>query len=400
MYDVIIHGGAMTGATLALALANNPQYPLNIAVIERQIPNFHQQQGFDARCIALSQGTCQRFAQIPLSQANDKKQHLWQAIQSFATPIKQIHVSDKGNAGILQFNAAEFHLEQLGAVVELHQIGKLLLDQIELQTNIDYFCPDEIIAVKPLSQHIQVTLKSQRHLTAKLLVGADGVPSKVAQLSHISQQTLRDYQQTAIIANIQTQQAHHYRAFERFTSQGPIALLPLGENRMTLVWCVQHIDDLLSLSEQAFLARLQQAFGWRLGKLEQCGQRFAYPLKLIKAEQSIQPRVVLVGNAAQTLHPIAGQGFNLAIRDVLALSEYIQQRVKQGADFGDYVQLRDYQQQRQQDQANIINLTDSLVSIFANELLPMKIGRNLGLLTLAQSRLLRQHFAKLTLGWV
>ncbi|MDG6895006.1 2-octaprenyl-6-methoxyphenyl hydroxylase [Volucribacter amazonae] len=390
----------MTGATLALALANNPQYPLKIAVIERQPQNFHQQQGFDARCIALAQGSCQRFAQIPLSQSNQIRQHLWQAIQSFATPIKQIHVSDKGKAGIVQFHAEEFHLDQLGAVVELHQVGKLLLEQIALQPHIDYFCPDEMVEIIPLPQHIQVTLKSQRILTAKLLVGADGVPSKVAQLSHIPQQTLRDYQQTAIITNIQTQQDHQYRAFERFTSQGPIALLPLGEKRMTLVWCVTQIDDLLSLSEQTFLAKLQQAFGWRLGKLEQCGQRFAYPLKLIKAEQYIQPRVVLVGNAAQTLHPIAGQGFNLAIRDILALSEYIQQQVKQGTDFGDYTQLQHYQQQRQQDQANIINLTDGLVSLFANDLLPMKIGRNFGLLALAQSCLLRQHFAKQTLGWV
>lgn len=400
MYDVIIHGGAMTGATLALALANHSQRPLKIAVIERQVPNFHQQQGFDARCIALSQGTCQRFAQIPLSQTKDHNTNLWQAIQAFATPIKQIHVSDQGNAGILQFNAKEFHLEQLGAVVALHQVGKLLLEQIQQQGNIDYFCPDEIIEVTHLPQQIQVTLKSHQHLTAKLLVGADGVPSKVAQLSHIPQTILRDYQQTAIITNIQIQQDHQYRAFERFTSQGPIALLPLDQKRMTLVWCVKHIDDLLSLPEQAFLAKLQQAFGWRLGKLEQCGQRFAYPLKLVKAEQSIQPRVVLVGNAAQTLHPIAGQGFNLAIRDVLALSDAIQHNEKQGKDIGEYAQLLHYQQQRQQDQGNIINLTDSLVSIFANELLPMKIGRNLGLFTLAQSRLLRQHFAKLTLGWV
>lgn len=396
MYDVIIHGGGIAGTTLALAIAQ-AQPQLRLAIIERQLPNNHQQGGFDARCIALSQGTCQRFDRIKLTPQGTS---LWQKIEKFATPIKQIHVSDRGHAGLVQFNAQEFGLSTLGAVVELSQVGQLLLQQIAKLPQIHHFCPDEIVAIHTTEQAIKVELKSQNQLSAKLLVGADGTCSKVAQLTGISSQLLQDYQQTAIITNIQIQQDHQYRAFERFTAEGPIALLPLADKLMTLVWCVKQADELLTLNEQAFLTKLQQAFGWRLGKFLQAGKPIAYPLKLSKASQSIQPRVVLIGNAAQTLHPIAGQGFNLGIRDVLQLVENINQSITQKQDIGDFARLQDYKMQRQQDQQQIIHLTDGLVSIFANQLLPMEIGRNIGLFMLAQSSLLRQHFAKPTLGWV
>lgn len=396
MYDVIIHGGGIAGATLALALAHS-QPQLRLAIIERQLPHKHQQGGFDARCIALSQGSCQRLNRIRLTPQGAS---LWQAIEKIATPIQQIHVSDRGHAGLVQFSAQEFGLAALGAVVELSQVGQLLLQQLALLPQIDYFCPDEIIKLQISEQAIQVELKSGQPLSAKLLVGADGTYSKVAQLAGIESELLQDYQQTAIITNLQLQQAHQYQAFERFTEQGPIALLPLGHNRMTLVWCVKQAAPLLALDEAAFLAQLQQTFGWRLGKFLQCGKPSAYPLKLVKASQLIKPRLVLIGNASQTLHPIAGQGFNLGIRDVLALVDNINQSIQQGQDIGDFSRLQSYKTKRYADQQQIIQLTDGLVGIFANQLLPLAIGRNLGLFTLAQSSLLRQHFAKPTLGWI
>ncbi|QLB12310.1 2-octaprenyl-6-methoxyphenol hydroxylase /2-octaprenyl-3-methyl-6-methoxy-1,4-benzoquinol hydroxylase [Bisgaardia hudsonensis] len=399
-YDVVIVGGAMAGATLALALSSNTQGRIKIAVLEKQAPKKHHSSGFDARCIALSDGSCQRFNAIQL--ANGKS--LWQQIQPLSTPITQIHVSDKGHAGLVEFKSDEFGLAQLGAVIELQKTGSILLEAINQYPNIDYIAPVEIdcidIQENNNNNFAKITLKNDRTLQARLVVGADGTFSQVAQSAGISQNIIQEYQQTAVITNVLVQQAHQGRAFERFTDEGPVALLPMENNLMSLVWCVKEVEPLLKLDDSAFLNQLQQRFGWRLGKLQQCGQRFAYPLNLYQAEQHIQNRVALIGNSVQTLHPIAGQGFNLGIRDVMNLAEIIAQGYLQGIDFGCYSWLEKYANTRENDQQHIMTLTNGLLSVFANNLLPFQVGRNLGLMALSQSSLLRQYFAKPTLGWV
>lgn len=395
-YDVVIIGGAMAGATLALALSAKTQGQMRIAIVEKQAPQQHQQSGFDARCIALSDGSCQRLNRIQLPD----KQRLWQKIQGIATPIKQIHVSDKGHSGIVEFSAHEFDLEALGAVVELQQMGQCLLQAIQQYPHLDYLAPQQVEQIEYLPSAVKIRLKNDRTLRAKLLVGADGSRSQVASAASIEQQLQREYGQTAIITNVQVQQPHQYRAFERFTDEGPLALLPMAGNLMSLVWCVKQPQVLMSLDENAFLQQLQQRFGWRLGKLQQCGKRFAYPLNLYRAAQHIQPRTALVGNAAQTLHPVAGQGFNLGIRDLMALADVVADNFAAQQDIGDYALLQRYEEIRQADQQHIIQLTDSLVSVFANNLLPLQLARNLGLMALSQCRLAKQHFAKATLGWL
>ena len=395
-YDIVIVGGAMTGTTLALALSAFTNGKMKIAVLERQPVKQHQQSGFDARCIALSDGSCQKFAQIILPDG----QNLWQKIQPFSTHIEQIHVSDKGHSGIVEFSAREFHLQQLGAVIELQQVGQILLQAVEQSDNIDYLCPVEIAHIERSQDGVKISLKNDRTLTAQLLIGADGTKSEVASAVNISQEMLHDYGQTAIIANVQTQQPHQNRAFERFTTEGPLALLPMKDNLMSLVWCVRHADELLQADENSFLTRLQQQFGWRLGRFQRCGQRFAYPLTLSCAAQHVQARTVLIGNAAQTLHPIAGQGFNLGIRDVMTLVNILSYAYLQQQEIGDDALLQQYENKRKADQKQMIQLTDGLLTIFANNLLPLQIGRNLGLMALAQSSMLRQYFAKPTLGWI
>ncbi|MDY4594032.1 MAG: 2-octaprenyl-6-methoxyphenyl hydroxylase [[Pasteurella] aerogenes] len=395
-YDVVIIGGAMAGATLALALSAKTQGQMRIAIAEKQAPQQHQQSGFDARCIALSDGSCQRLNRIQLPD----KQRLWQKIQGIATPIKQIHVSDKGHSGIVEFSAHEFDLEALGAVVELQQMGQCLLQAMQQYPHLDYLAPQQVEQIEYLPSAVKIRLKNDRTLRAKLLVGADGSRSQVASAASIEQQLQREYGQTAIITNVQVQQPHQYRAFERFTDEGPLALLPMAGNLMSLVWCVKQPQALMSLDENAFLQQLQQRFGWRLGKLQQCGKRFAYPLNLYRAAQHIQPRTALVGNAAQTLHPVAGQGFNLGIRDLMALADVVADNFAAQQDIGDYALLQRYEEIRQADQQHIIQLTDSLVSVFANNLLPLQLARNLGLMALSQCRLAKQHFAKATLGWL
>ena len=395
-YDIVIVGGAMTGTTLALALSAFTNGKMKIAVLERQPVKQHRQSGFDARCIALSDGSCQKFARIILPDG----QNLWQKIQPFSTHIEQIHVSDKGHSGIVEFSAREFHLQQLGAVIELQQVGQILLQAVEQSDNIDYLCPVEIAHIERLQDSVKISLKNDRTLTAQLLIGADGTRSEVASAVNISQEMLHDYGQTAIIANVQIQQPHQNRAFERFTTEGPLALLPMKDNLMSLVWCVRHADELLQADENSFLTRLQQQFGWRLGRFQRCGQRFAYPLTLSRAAQHVQARTVLIGNAAQTLHPIAGQGFNLGIRDVMTLANILSYAYLQQQEIGYDALLQQYENKRKADQKRMIQLTDGLLTIFANNLLPLQIGRNLGLMALAQSSMLRQYFAKPTLGWI
>ncbi|MBN6067144.1 2-octaprenyl-6-methoxyphenyl hydroxylase [Aggregatibacter actinomycetemcomitans] len=395
-YDVVIVGGAMSGATLALALASQTQNQMKIAVIEKQMPQFHQQSGFDARHIALSAGSCQRLNDIRLA----NQQSLWQDIRPLTTPIKQIHISDKGHSGIVEFDAQEFHLDQLGATVALTQVGQHLLNAVGQYSHIDYLAPRSVQRLERYAEQVEITLDNNDVLTAKLVVGADGNHSAVSSAVGISQEILHQYGQTAIITNIEVQQPHDYRAFERFTAEGPIALLPVGEKRMSLVWCVHDAEPLMALDETAFLAQVQRTFGWRLGKLQRCGQRFCYPLILSRATQHIQERVALVGNAAQTLHPVAGQGFNLGIRDVTQLAKVVSDAFHAGADIGAYSVLQQYAQQRANDQQQMLRFTDNLVSIFANDFLPLQIARNLGLMTLAQSSMLRQAFAKPTLGWI
>ena len=222
-YDVVIVGGAMSGATLALALASLTRGRMHIAVIEKQplqSPSQNgQKNGFDARHIALSAGSCRHFSHIQLP----SQYSLWDYIQPITTPIKQIHISDKGHSGIVEFNASEFHLEQLGATIALNQVGQYLLNAIGQYANIDYLAPHSVQQIERCAEQVEITLDNHQKLSTKLVVGADGSRSAVASAVNISQEILHDYGQTAIIANVETQQPHHHRAFERFTAEGPIA---------------------------------------------------------------------------------------------------------------------------------------------------------------------------------
>lgn len=393
-YDIIINGGGINGITLALAIQSASKNRLKIAVVERFPLQTHQVGGFDARSIALSDGTCRKLAQISLSNGVN----LWQHIKPIIEPIKHIHVSDQGHSGLVEFTATQFHLSQLGCVVELQTIGQMLYQLLAQFPDITLYCPQQIEHIQQTAERVVVQLDNQQKLTALLLVAADGTNSPIATQCGINTQITHDYQQTAIIANVQTSELHRGRAFERFTKNGPLALLPMRNNLLSLVWCVRtiEIERLMSLSDSAFLAQLQQTFGWRLGKFVQMGKRVAYPLRLQQAEKLFSHRLVLIGNAAQTLHPIAGQGFNLGIRDVMTLAE----QIAQTAQIGSMQMLNAYAEQRAIDRQKTIALTDNLVSIFANDLLPLQVGRNVALLALSHSTQLKRQFARRTLGWV
>lgn len=350
-FDLIIVGGGMVGASLACALTNTS---LNIAVIEAFEPHSQQQASYDDRGIALAYGSQRIFEAMGL----------WEQLAVHSTAISDIHVSDRGHFGITRLSAQDENVPALGQVITARSMGQVLSQALTQQDNLDVICPANVVSLTQHDDSVELVLSDGRHLSAKLIVAADGAHSTIRQLLNLGALE-HDYQQTAITANITPERAHQGRAFERFTDSGPIALLPMSDNRCSLVWTVSSGDEeaLLKLSENDFLEQLQDRFGYRLGKLKQVGQRNSYPLKLMQADQPIQQRIVLIGNAAHSLHPIAGQGFNLGLRDVAALADVL---ADGSEDCGGPRLLHDYAQWRQQDQDTVIDNTNSLVNIFSN----------------------------------
>ncbi|MBM4952816.1 2-octaprenyl-6-methoxyphenyl hydroxylase [Vibrio parahaemolyticus] len=387
-YDVVIAGGAMAGATLALAIEHLSQGALRVAVVEPFKAQSDQHPGFDSRSIALSYGTVNLLRHL----------ELWSAIEPFSTPIEHIHVSDRSHAGMTDITKHDVGVEALGYVVELADVGRVYQELLTHSTAIDLYCPDSAKHITRTQENVTIELASGELLNAKLLVAADGAVSQCCQQIGL-ELSEHDFGQVAVIANIVTQEPHQGRAFERFTENGPVALLPMSDNRMSLVWCLRpdEAQIVMELSESEFLERLQQDFGWRLGAMQKVGLRASYPLLLRHRKQNISHRFAIVGNAAQTLHPIAGQGFNLGIRDVVTLAEEL---VKQGEDVGRYQGLIRFSQRREADRNETIWLTSSLVHVFSNDLLAMRIGRNTALAAMDNLSFFKQPLLRHTLGLV
>ena len=309
--SVLIVGGGMTGATLALAISRLTGGALPVHLIEAQDPHSSRHPGFDDRAIALAAGTCQQLARIGI----------WQRLAERATPIQRVHVSDRGHAGFVNLAAADYGLSALGQVVELHDVGQRLFGLLREAPGVTLHCPAKVEAVSRSQESVSLTLEGGKIINGKLLVAADGSRSALGARCGISWQQ-QPYEQLAIIANVSTALPHEGRAFERFTEHGPLAMLPMSQGRCSLVWChpQSRHDEVLSWSDERFRHELQQAFGWRLGRIVHAGKRSVYPLSLTRASRTVAHRLALVGNAAQTLHPIAGQGFNLGLRDVMSLA--------------------------------------------------------------------------------
>ncbi len=392
-FDVVIAGGAMTGATLALMLDSAFSGALSIAVVEPfQVDQQHP--GFDSRSIALSYGTVQILQHF----------QLWPEIEKVATTITHISVTDQGHAGMTDIDADRENLYALGYVVELADVGRLYQQLLAQSASISWLCPERIAQVDRSQDQVTIGLQQGQTITTKLLVAADGALSECSQQLGLALDE-HDFHQVAVIANIGLDQPHQGRAFERFTASGPLALLPMSDNRMSLVWCVasERAEQLLQLDESDFLEQLQQQFGWRLGKLVKVGERVSYPLIMRSRPQTISHRFAVVGNAAQTLHPIAGQGFNLGIRDVVSLVESLlmaKNAAEESLDVGEYSYLNHYQNRRQTDRQLTMMMTSSLVHLFSNQWLPTMVGRNLGLMISDTIPCLNKPLLQRTLGLV
>ncbi|NHB90947.1 2-octaprenyl-6-methoxyphenyl hydroxylase [Photorhabdus cinerea] len=388
--NVIIVGGGMTGATLALAISSLSKGQIHVSLIEAAEPE-QKHPGFDARAIALAYGTCQRLQQIGV----------WSALEDYVIPITHVHVSDRGHAGLVNLSAKDYNIPALGNVIELYDAGQCLFGLLKNSLGVTLYCPSKVLAVERTTSSVIVTLDNGEQLRGELLVAADGSHSAIGHSCHIQRQQHR-YEQVAVITNVLTSEHPQGRAFERFTEYGPLALLPMSGGRSSLVWChrLEQQKEIAAWNNEQFLRQLQRAFGWRLGKILAVGQRHSYSLTLSTANQQVSHRLALVGNAAQTLHPIAGQGFNLGMRDVMTLAQIVSQAFAVGQDIGTYSVLANYQQQRVSDRENTIGMTDGLIRIFANRYLPLIAGRNLGLMAMEKFSPVRDMLARQTLGLV
>jgi len=413
-YDLVIIGGGLVGASLACALANTP---LSIAVVEQHEFSGDNHTSYDDRSVALSYGSRLLFESLGF----------WGSIEPYAEPIKQIHVSEKNRFGSTRLNCDTEDVSALGYVIENRALGNVLLTRVQAASNVTLICPAELESIKHESTESESDSKSpvnivinqqgkKLELRARLLIAADGVQSRVRELldKKVSQQK---YNQSAIICNVTPELPHNGTAWERFTETGPLAFLPLPDfqtqsdsvsslsshscsPRCSVVWTVlsEQVDEIMALDDDDFLRRLQSRFGYRLGHLLKTGKRSVYPLSLLQAEKTVEANTVLIGNALHTLHPVAGQGFNLGLRDVGVLAELLLSAVHAGQDIASKDLLAQYTETRAGDYQRIIRFTDNLVRWFSFNLKPAQVARSVGLVLMDRIPWLKSAIARRAMG--
>ena len=378
--EVIIVGGGMVGLSLALMLA---KAKIAVKLLEAiQYPNYEDadlapyHSSFDARNSALSRRSVQIYQELGL----------WDVLQQHATPILQVHITEQGSFGKARLLAEQEKVENFGQVIENAWLGRVLLTQVRQQPLIELIDGVQVTALTQDQDYAYIeALRGQQPLSlqAKLLIAADGRDSFCRQALGIGVDE-HDYDQVAIVTTVQTSKPHQQVGFERFSPLGPLALLPLpGEYRRSVVWPVKKGTEQEWLgddNDQHFLAALQQAYGDRAGKFQKPGKRFSYPLSQVLAEKQASGRVVLMGNAAHTIHPVAGQGFNLCMRDAYVLVRSLTEQLAKSSDIGEPRMLLAYEAARLTDQQRVIKFCDSVVRGFSNQNPILKLIRNTGLL--------------------
>ncbi len=394
--SVVIVGGGMVGVTLALLIAKaTPELPVTLleaaklppALAPGQSPSYTP--SFDARNTALSRRSIEAFKELGV----------WSELAPHATPIHQIHVSDKGHFGMARLSAAEENVDSFGYVVENAWLGAVLLAALRRCPSVNLKDGVRVTQVTSTAEMAQVRYRAadsqgdeETLLSTPLLIAADGAQSQSRAWLGIDVRN-QPYGQTAIVTACETSLPHEQVAYERFTADGPIALLPLPDLpanvadaaaagcRRSLVWALHDAEaaQVQSLNDADFIAALQNAFGRRAGRFVRVGKRHAYPLSLMVANQQVQGRAVILGNAAHSLHPVAGQGYNLCVRDALVLSAQLALAHQQGKDLGDKKDLAAYAAARTQDQSQIIRFSDSLVRGFSTANPALSLLRSIGL---------------------
>jgi 2-octaprenyl-6-methoxyphenol hydroxylase len=375
--DILIVGGGLTGSALLLALQN---LGLKILLIDNKSPINSDAEFLDTRTLTLSEASIKILSNLKI----------WPKLLTAANPIEKIHVSQQGCFGITRFTSPT--QAPLGFVANILYLTKILhqalpKDCVLFNSTLQSFDhTTQIATIKTSQQSMQIH--------TKLLVAADGTNSKLREIMNLAVKT-KDYQQAALVTNILLNKDHQNCAYERFTNNGPIAALPMTNKRIGLVWCMatQHAEQLLTLDDAEFLKLAQQNFSYRLGKFADVGPRMLYPLKQYIMKEVIKWPCVFIGNAAQTLHPVAGQGFNLGLRDAVSLAECISNHGINDTMLAEYAKIRKH------DKNIISNTTDKLIAIFANKFPGAASLRGFGLLTIDNCAPLQKLIARYAKGF-
>jgi len=386
--DICIVGGGLVGLTAALAFAAQGR---SVCLLEAVDLDMDDPARLDARSLALSHSSMQIYRALGLAQAVD----------AASSAIRHIHVSSAGHFGVSRLAAADLGLASMGQVIEYHLLLKLLLQAVRAHAAINLISPASFVSLQQDESGVELSYQigdEQDELSCALLVVADGANSSVREFLEINA-SLRDFGQSAIIANVQIETDGDGVAYERFTGHGPLAMLPLPQRRYALVWSnkPERAQALLNLSNDEFTQALYCDFGYRLGYFSALGERSLFPLRLTRSDELVQGRCVFIGNAANTLHPVAGQGLNLALRDIAALYDLMREQDLPGEAFG--ACLAGYPARRKHDQNATVKLSSSLVRLFSNDYPVLNHARAAGLAALDVCPLLKQEFSWLGMGF-
>jgi 2-octaprenyl-6-methoxyphenol hydroxylase len=385
--DVAVVGGGMVGASLAAALAGTG---VRVVLIEAVPFGTSAQPSFDDRTTALGNASRRIFEALGV----------WPKIAQEAAAIRAIHVSDAGRFGAAHLSAAEQGVEALGYVVPNRRIGAALWGHLTQQPGLLLRVPAEISQVAIDAAGVRMTLESagrREAVAARLVVAADGAHSQIRAAAGIAA-TVEDYDQVAVVANVASDTPHEGNAYERFTPAGPLAVLPLADGTLGVIWACRTAEApaVLALDDAAWLSTLQSRFGWRAGRFTRAGRRASYPLKLSRAAAPVATRTVLIGNAAQALHPVAGQGFNLGLRDAAMLAEVL---ANAAGDPGAPQLLARFATWRSGDRGGVVRFTDGLVKLFGDTRPGIGLLRNLGLLAFDLTPPAKSALARVSLGF-
>jgi 2-octaprenyl-6-methoxyphenol hydroxylase len=384
--DIAVVGGGLSGLSLAIACA---AAGIETAVIDREDPAKFRDAAYDGRTTAIAYGSRQVLKGIGV----------WDALAPYAEPIREIRVADGDSPLFLHYDSTEIEAEALGYIVENRLLRGALQERAEALPSLTLHAPSAVEDVAFEDAQARLTLSDGSRLAASLIVGADGRHSPMREAAGIKTWG-RSYRQIAIVCVVRHEKPHNGVAVEHFRTAGPFAILPMQGNRSSIVWTEEEHDApaLLALDDEAFARQLADRFGDFLGKVEPEQGRWSYPLSLIQAERYAAPRLALIGDAAHVIHPIAGQGWNLGVRDIAALAELLVDAHRLGLDLGSSDLLRRYERWRRFDSLTLTTVTDGLNRLFANDFPPLKLARDLGLAAVNRAPGLKRFFMRHAMG--
>lgn len=390
VFDVVVVGGGIVGATMAIALAKKTN--LHIALLDSKAltPNWKSGK-CDHRVSSISLASKRIF----------EKLSVWDAIQSKrVSPYKKMHVWDANGDGSIHFDSKLIQSKELGYIIEDNVIRSSLLESIVDATSVHLFAPCNLVSLQENSDGMLLSTEDGNQLQARLVIAADGGNSWVREQVEIELQSW-DYEHQAIVATVQTVLPHHLTARQRFLSTGPLAFLPLlDEHECSIVWSTSpaHAKELLALNDAAFQKVLAGAFDYQLGDIAAVSQRYSFPLTMRHAKKYVKERLALIGDAAHTIHPLAGLGVNLGLLDAVSLAEVIVDALTKNRDFASVSTLRRYERWRKGDNVAMLAFVEGIKYLFASDATAIKSMRNIGLNVTNQMHFLKEFFVKYAVG--